>query len=224
MNNKKRLISFSISGWIALITVIVSIAALFLWQAVPSSINWLALKPSNILAGNYLWTLVTHIFVHGGITHLIVNMLAFLSLGGLCEKIIGRKRFLWFYLISGVFAGILSVLFAGYFGWNAVGQNLFGSPDMYMVGASGAIFAVAGLFVVLLPKLRFTILFFPFFSLPALVMVPLVLLATWLVSAWGGFAIGNVAHLGGFIAGIGYGFYLRVKYKRKVELIQRYFR
>ena len=186
-------------------------------------LDYLALKPDNILNGMYLWTLVTHMFFHGGFLHLLVNMVALFSLGRLCEMIIGRKRFFWFYLIAGIFAGLLSVLFSGFLG-AGIFEKVFGSGDLYMVGASGAIFGVAGLFVILLPRLKFTIIFLPFFSLPAYIMVPLVLVLTWVVTLTQGLNIGNVAHLGGFIAGITYGYYLKLKYRQKVKVIQRYFR
>jgi len=70
--------------------------------------------------------------------------------------------------------------------------------------------------------MTFSIIFLPFFSLPAYVMIPLVLFATWLVSAGTGFPIGNTAHFGGFLAGLSYGLYLKKKYSRKVRLLNKY--
>lgn len=226
VRNKKGFFPrLSITGWLIFINIIVFflfiILKLFFGDIV---FNYVALYPANILQGKYLWTLITHMFMHGGFLHLFVNMFVLYSLGNLSEKIIGRKRYFWLYLLSGVFAGLLSVLLAGYFGNSALGVAIFGKPDLFMVGASGAIFAIAGLFVVLLPKLRFSIIFLPFFSLPAYVMVPLVLLLTWLATAAANLPIGNVAHFGGFLIGLLYGFYLRAKYKKKVMLIQRYFK
>lgn len=213
--------------WIIVSSVVLSILLFILisfycteTQCVP--LDYLALKPESILSGNYLWTLVTHIFVHGGIFHLFINMFVLFSLGRLCETIIGRKRFVFFYLLAGIFAGVLSVLASGFFG-NSF-ESIFGGANTYMVGASGAIFGIAGLFVMLLPRLRFSIIFLPFFSLPAYIMVPLVLIITWIASVAGGLGIGNVAHLGGFLAGIFYGYYLRKKYQKKVAMLQRYFR
>lgn len=217
------LYSLSVTGWLILVTCIVSIVAFISFAVSLDTIAYFALKPSNILSGQYLWTLIVHMFVHGGIFHLLINMFVLFSLGGLCERIIGRKRMFWFYILSGVFAGLLSAVLAGFFGFG-FWEKVLGNADVYMVGASGAIFAIAGLFVLLLPKLRFMIIFLPFFSLPAYIMVPLVLVLTWAGSIAGGLPIGNVAHFGGFLAGIGYGWYLRVKYKRKVQMIQKMFR
>ncbi len=208
------------------LTVIISLIGLFLWSFEWSPfqgwIEYFALKPDNIIQGKYLWTLLTHTLVHGSVFHLIVNMFVLVSLGGFCEKIIGRKRFIWFYFGSGVFAGLFSALLSGFLGYGAW-ANVFGTPDLYMVGASGAIFAIAGLFTVILPRLKFSIIFLPFFSLPAFVMIPLVLVLTWVASIIFGFSIGNAAHFGGFIIGLIYGFYLRTKYPKKIIMLSRYF-
>ncbi len=226
----ERVKGFSIVFWIIVFTVFVS--GLFFILTVSQCegtlecrvVDYFALKPSSILQGDFIWTLVLHIFVHGSLGHLLINMFVLFSLGSLGEKIIGRKRFFWFYIISGIFAGLLSVLLAGVFGNYEFGGRIFGSPEIFMVGASGAIFAIAGLYVILLPKLRFSIIFFPFFSLPAYIMIPLVLFLVWGLSVVFNWPIGNVAHFGGFLAGIIYGVYLRRKYRRKVILLQRMIR
>ena len=54
-------------------------------------------------------------------------------------------------------------------------------------------------------------------------MIPIVLFATWIVSSSANFGIGNTAHLGGFLCGIVYGFYLRYKYPQKLVALGRHF-
>jgi membrane associated rhomboid family serine protease len=213
---------FSVVTWLIIANIVVSLVGFYFFSI--SKENYIALNATNILHGQYLWTLVTHMFAHANFIHLLVNMFVLFSLGGLCEKIIGRKRFFWFYIISGLFAGLLSVLLSGFYGNTELGARIFGDPNVYMVGASGAIFAIAGLYVLLLPRLRFMILFLPFFSLPAYIMVPLVLAVMWIASAAAGWPIGNVAHFGGFLAGILYGVFLRLKYARKIEKLQKMFK
>jgi len=213
----------SITLWLIIINVVFFIFGFFLIIINQNYINLIALKPSNILQGKYFWTLITSMFMHAGIFHLLINMFVLFSLGSLTEKIIGRQRFLWFYIFSGLFAGLSFVILAGFFGNSQLGNALFGNPETFAVGASGAIFAIAGLFIVLLPKIRFSIIFFPFFSLPGYIMVPLVLSLTWLASIFGNLPIGNSAHLGGFLMGLIYGFYLRRKYKNKVKALERMF-
>lgn len=213
----------SITGWLIFLNIVFFIIAYPLILFYENSINYIAIQPINFFSGYYLWTLVTSMFMHGGIFHLLINMFVLFSLGSLCEKIIGRKRYLWFYLISGIVAGLLFVFLAYFFGGSELGTKIFGSPETFAVGASGAIFAIAGLFMILTPKLRFSIIFLPFFSLPAYIMIPFVLFGTWLVSVSAGWGVGNTAHLGGFLAGVVYGLYLRQKYKRKTKMIEQYF-
>ena len=222
---RKRFIGSEISVTLKLILInIVFFIVAFLFLIFNESfINYIALKPSNILQGKYLWTLIIHFFMHGGIFHLLINMFVLFNLGMFMEKILGKKRFLWFYLISGIFAGLLSVFLSGYFGVSDLGARIFGSPEIFAVGASGAIFAIAGLFVVLLPKIRFAIIFFPFFSLPGYIMIPLVLVLTWIASFAGGWPIGNSAHFGGLVVGLIYGWYLRKKFPKKTQWLSREF-
>ncbi len=210
-------------GLIMLVTVLISIIAMIWWALEPGAISYFALRADFIASGQNLWTLILHMFVHANLMHLFVNMFVLFSLGGLCERLIGKRRFFGVYLVAGIFAGALSVVAALMFG-NGVVESIVGRANDFMVGASGAIFALAGLLMVLLPRLRFSIIFLPFFSLPAYIMVPAVLVITWIISVLAGWNIGNVAHFGGFAVGVGYGYYLRLKYRRKVKLLERHFR
>ena len=214
--------NWSVTNWLILINVIVFVLGIILINFSEDYIKYIAIQP-NLFLNGYIWTLLTSMFMHGGVLHLFVNMFVLFSLGNLCEKIIGRKRYLWFYLISGIVAGLMFVFLAYFFGNSALGARIFGSPEAFAVGASGAIFAVAGLFMILTPKLRFMIIFLPFFSLPAYIMIPFALFATWIVTAGVNWGVGNTAHFGGFLAGVVYGLYLRNKYKRKTAMISKHF-
>jgi len=199
---------------------------MILLQVIPNMFDYIALNPANIFQGKYLWTFLTSMFMHAPAfisLHLLVNMFVLFSLGRMMEKIIGKKRFLLFYLISGLIAGLSFVLLSYFLGDTELGMRIFGDPLMSAVGASGAIFAIAGLFMILTPKLKFMIIFLPFFSLPAYIMIPLVLFGTWLVSSSTGFLIGNTAHFGGFLCGVLYGLYLKNKYPRKTQMLNRQF-
>jgi uncharacterized protein len=218
--------NLSLTSLLIWINVIFFIVVLVAGIFYPEIVNLVALLPVSILQGKTLWALITHMFMHAGFFHLFINMFVLFSLGGLMEKIIGRKRFFWFYIISGLFAGILSVLLSGLFGNidGSLGQRIFGNPGMMMVGASGAIFAIAGLFVVLLPRLKFSIIFLPFFSLPGFIMIPLALVVMWVATVGAGLPIGNVAHFGGFLMGLIYGLYLKKKFSKKVTSLRKMFR
>jgi len=227
---KKDVSNYSATSILIWINIIFFILFTLLMFIIPNFLDYVSLKPDFFMKGKYLWTLLTHMFMHAPGTilpflsfHLFINMFVLFSLGRMMEKIIGKKRFLWFYLISGLFAGLLFIFLSFYFGNTDLGGRIFGSPLISAVGASGAIFAIAGLFMMLTPKIRFMIIFLPFFSLPAYLMIPLVLFGTWLVSSSTGFPIGNTAHFGGFLCGVIYGLYLRKKYPRKIQMLSRYF-
>jgi rhomboid protease GluP len=80
------------------------------------------------LSGQW-WRLLSYMFLHGGLMHIAFNMWCLWDLGALCESLYGRWTFAAIYLITGIGAGIASVA------WN---------PHVFSVGASGAIFGLAG--------------------------------------------------------------------------------
>jgi membrane associated rhomboid family serine protease len=176
--------------------------------------RFVAIDPYYILRGKYLWTFLSSMFMHAGFFHLFVNMLSLIFIGSLIEKLIGRKRYLWFYLISGIFAGILFVL--SYF--------ISGNLDLHVpaVGASGALFGLIGVLVLLTPNLPVYVMFIPI-PIKMKYAAPGILILLWLISIAGDVPIGNMAHLGGLVAGLVYGFYLRRRYKRKTSIIRKYF-
>ena len=210
---KKRLPKFSIT----LLLVILNVVCFFLFSALiyfkPNFLDYIALKPSNIINNFYFWTFLTSMFMHGGIFHLFANMFSFLFLGNFIEKILGKKRFLIFYIVAGLFAGIMFVL---------VSLILPIDFNAYAVGASGAIFGLIGLAMILTPNLPVYIMFIPI-PIKMKYAAPAMLILLWLISVFGGVSIGNTAHLGGFIVGLGYGFYLKKKYKNKTKYINKYF-
>lgn len=177
-------------------------------------ISYVALNPSSILQGKYLWTIITSMFMHAEVIHLFVNMVSLYFIGNLVEKLIGTKRYLWLYIISGLFAGLFFV-FTAY---------IFNSGlNTYAVGASGAIFGLGGILMFLTPDLPVYLMFIPI-PIKMKYAIPVLLLALWTLSLTVGLPVGNTAHLGGLIIGLVYGFYLRVKYKNKVIMIRKYFR
>ncbi len=176
-------------------------------------IDYVALKPLNISQGAYIWTFLTSMFMHANLFHLFVNMFSLFFIGSLIERILGPKRYLYFYLASGLFAGIFFVAFSLLFN---VDVNTFA------VGASGALFGVAGLMTILTPNLPLYVMFIPI-PIKAKYAIPGLLAILWLISITGEIPIGNTAHLGGLILGLGFGIYLRKKYKNKTRKIRKYF-
>ena len=213
--------NLSITNWLILINVIFYFLVIFISFANPNFLDYIALKPSDILHGKNLWTLLTHMFMHAPlfIFHLLFNMLTLFFIGNFVERIIGRKRYLSFYIISGIISGLffvfLSLLVGSSYFW---GTGLEWQP----VGASGALFAVAGLMTLLTPNLPLYVMFIPI-PIKAKYAVPGLLIVMALIAYSGRWPIGNAAHLGGFICGAVYGFYLRTKYKKKITILNRMF-
>ncbi|HLC87072.1 MAG TPA: rhomboid family intramembrane serine protease [Candidatus Nanoarchaeia archaeon] len=212
---KKRnfLSNLSITTILILINVIVFVILIPLLLLNILSLDYIAIKPSNILAGKYLWTFLTSMFMHGGFFHILVNMLSLFFVGVLIERVLGRKRYLYFYLIAGLFAGLFFVL-----------SSLIFKSDFntYAVGASGALFGLIGLLMLLTPNLPVYVMFIPI-PIKMKYAAPGILIVLWLISITLNVGIGNTAHLGGLIVGLIYGFYLRKKYKNKTKFISKYF-
>jgi uncharacterized protein len=197
------------------ILISLNIICFLIFLIIASKFGWdyIAIKPSNILQGNYIWTFLTSMFMHGGIFHLFVNMISLMFVGSLVERILGKKRYFWFYLLAGLFAGLVFVLLSLIF---TVDVNT------YAVGASGALFGLIGFLMLVTPNLPVYAMFIPI-PIKMKYAAPGMLIILWLISIAGNVPIGNTAHLGGLIAGLGYGFYLRKAYKNKVRAISRHF-
>jgi len=174
-------------------------------------LEFVALNPSLVIEQGFYWTFLTSMFMHGGVFHLFANMLSLFFVGGLLEKILGKRRFFWVYLISGIFSGVLFVLLSFVF---------TGDYTSFAVGASGAIFGLVGALLFLTPNLRVYMMFIPI-PIRLKYAAPGLLVLLWLISIAGNIPIGNTAHLGGLIAGVLYGIFLRVKFPKKVKMIDK---
>jgi len=205
--------SFFRSATMKIITVnvIFFLLVFFVSLFYPKIFDFIALQPSKLLA--MPWTLVTSLFMHANPFHLLMNMFSLLFLGGFLERLIGTKRFLFIYFLSGLLG---SILYASVF-------YLTGTGDLPAVGASGAIFGLGGMLAVITPRMPVYILFIPV-SMPMWLGVTLSLALLWIVSILANLPIGNLAHFGGLIAGLICAFYLRSKYKRRFRLISNHFR
>lgn len=161
-----------------------------------------AMTPSHFADGVNLediLTILTSMFMHGGLAHIGGNMVYLWIFGDNVEDRLGHSRYLAFYLVGGVVASLTHLL------------TNWGS-DLPTVGASGAISAVLGAYLVMFPASRIAT-FVPLGFFYKLTMVPAaVVLGLWFVFqffdgvlALGGADVGGVAvwaHIGGFVAGV----------------------
>jgi membrane associated rhomboid family serine protease len=149
----------------------------------------------------HLYAVVTSMFLHGGWMHIIGNMWFLWIFGDNIEDVMGHGKFLAFYLVCGVVAGLTQTLF------NA-------DSRVPMVGASGAIAGVMGAYLIKFPHARivtlvFIFIFFTTIEVPAVLML-LYWFAIQLFSGFGSIGYSHIsqggtawfAHVGGFIAGM----------------------
>ncbi len=161
---------------------------------VPELILFLGLVPIGVLARP--WTMVTNLFLHSGIGHILANMITLYFFGRYLCLLVGDKKFLIVYFIGGILGNIVYVLLA--------------PPLTIAVGASGAIFALGGTLAVMTPRLKI-------FVFPIPIPLPL-----WSAVIGGFFIISlfpNVAwqaHLGGLVFGLIMGYFFRRRERRFV--------
>jgi membrane associated rhomboid family serine protease len=170
---------------------------------------WLALRPYYVVHYFAVWQLFTYLFLHGGIMHLLLNMLTLWMFGVTLERDWGTRRFLKYYFLCGIGAGFCDVAV------NAV----LGNWNTSTIGASGAIYGLLLAFGVLHPET--TILFMFIFPIQAkfFVMIygAIALLGAMNVNS----GVSNVAHLGGMLFGL---LYLKTRLPKldTYELRRRY--
>lgn len=137
-----------------------------------------------VIQGHEFYRLITHFFLHFGFEHLFNNMISLLILGYSLEQVMGKVRFISLYFLSGILAGITSIVY-----------NMYVGQETISCGASGAIYGLMGALLVMLvigSRGRFSS------------EVPRYLLYIG-ISIYSGMqdtSIDNAAHIGGFVAGV----------------------
>jgi membrane associated rhomboid family serine protease len=159
-----------------------------------------SLIPSEIASGKNLITVLTAMFMHGGLLHIAANMIFFWAFGPEIEDMMGRTRYSVFYVSGGLVA---------------FGVQVAVNPDSLVptLGASGAIAAVMGAFLITFPHDRIrTVVFLGFFV--TIAFIPAILLVGFwfliqlfsevgsLVERQTGGGIAYAAHIGGFVFGM----------------------
>jgi membrane associated rhomboid family serine protease len=156
--------------------------------------QWFALVPYQTFGHGQLWRLVTYLFCHDphGPFHILFNMLTLWMFGVELEEMWGTRRFVLFYLASGVGSGLFSII-------------TFISPVMWftpVIGASGAIMALLTVYALYFPRRQILL----FFLVPVNVIVAVAIFG--IISLYGSMqAWGNVSHLthlGGIVIGVLY--------------------
>ena len=163
----------------------------------PSFTDLVAVQPSAVWQGGYIWQPFTYMWLHGGFAHIGMNCFVLWMFGSEVAMDWGTKRFLRFYLLCGIGAGFIIA------SWPFV-TLLFSSTDVkvldtYTLGASGAVYAVVLAYSLMWPDRRI-MLIFPPVSFRAIWLIPALLVMTIAMSGSEG-GISHVGHLGGVLVG-----------------------
>ncbi len=152
----------------------------------------IVLSPSTVAI--FPWTVVSSIFAHAGVTHLIFNMLGMYLWGSYLQSIIGEKRLIRVFFAGGLLGSVLSVIIYS-----------ISNPTVFVLGASGAIFAIAATLAMLRPNMRVMMIPVPIpMQLWKAVFGFMLLLSFIPGTAWPG-------HLGGLVAGALMGHFYKKK-------------
>jgi membrane associated rhomboid family serine protease len=185
--------------------LIISNTAIFILMALAGQLGmerrfWIfELVPQAVIYNFAIWQLVTYMFLHAGLLHILFNMLTLYWFGPDLERTWGLQRFLKYYFVCGIGAGICVVI-----------AELIAGSSTRTLGASGAIYGVLLAYGLLFPDR--TILFLFVIPMKVRHFVWLMgLLAFYSSISGGNSGVSNVAHLGGLLVGY---LYIRLKISR----------
>ncbi len=178
--------------------IITNVVAFLMLLVAPVLVAEFALIPRAVVEQFTIYQLVTYMFLHAGIGHLLVNMLGLWMFGTELERTWGTRFFTKYYFVCGAGAGVLTVL------WGL--SPLPFSESVYysaVIGASGAIYGVLLAYAMYFPHR--TVYMYFVFPIPAKYFVMIIGAITFLSSVGAGSGgVAHTAHLGGLIVGYVY--------------------
>jgi rhomboid family protein len=179
-------ISTAIKALIAA-NVVLFVASVFL-----PLVDRLGLVPKEVLEHLAVWRLGAYMFLHGGVFHILFNMLALWMFGAELERLWGTRYFVKFYFVTGIGAGALTVLFSLLpFGF---ARQLYAAD---VIGASGAIYGLLLAYGMYFPDRPIYMYFV--FPIPAKVFVAIMGAIALLSSLGDSGGVANATHLGGLV-------------------------
>ena len=187
----------AVFSWQELLTASAGRRAVVALGAIPAVLLTAARLPVELQWVPRYASVITSMFLHGGWTHLLGNLLFLWVYGNNVEAATGHGRFLVFYLSCGIVAVLAQCL-----------QNP--ASPYPIIGASGAISGVLGAYLMLFPRAKvLTLVLLPFFvttvRMPAMLLLSLwfaVQLLSDFAAPGGGVGVAFRAHVGGFLAGV----------------------
>jgi membrane associated rhomboid family serine protease len=168
-----------------------NVAAFVITSLLPVLKEYFGLVPALVLHRFWVWQLATYMFLHGGIFHILFNMLALWMFGAELERIWGTRYFLKFYFVTGIGAAVLTVLFS-LLPFDFARQVQFSNT----IGASGAIYGLLLAFAMYFPDRPILLVVFPVPAKIAVTILGGIALFSSLGESGG---VANATHLSGLI-------------------------
>ncbi len=170
-----------------LIIIVVNLAVFLINELDLVNRGWLAMNAVNVVQDGMWWQVFTYMYVHGSFNHILFNMLGLFFFGMALEDELGSWEFLLFYHLTGVLAGLASL-----------GIYLATSEThVYLLGASGAVFAVMLGFAAFRPQARVLVFFvIPLRARSLVILYTAVELFSQILDPYG--QIAHLTHLAGF--------------------------
>jgi len=182
---------WSATIWIIVITCIASLIDMF---SMGGLTQFGALSIEGV-RHFYVWQLFTYQLLHAGPIHLLFNMLWLFMLGPIIEPLMGKRRFISLYVLSGVVGGAIFLVTQKF----AIGEVL---EEAHLVGASASILGVMAGAVCIAPRMPIQF-WFPPVSIPLwVIFIAAIVMALLAIRVSGMNAGGEAAHLGGAVAGL----------------------
>lgn len=187
--------------WLLIANAVLFVIPVFFQRTLAPILDPLVLVPAEVVRDLHVWQLFTYMFLHSGIGNILWNMLALWLFGIELERVWGTARFVRFYFLCGIFAG-LTVIACAY---------IFGGVDVRTIGSSGAIYGILAAYALIFPDQ--TVLFG--FLIPmkskyfVMIIGGIVFLQSYMAASGAYSGIAVTADLGGLVAG-----YLLLRGKR----------
>lgn len=196
-NEKKNRNTSSVFASPSMTIIVICIISFFLRLLLGEPyVNAFQFVPDNFFTRP--WTVVTYIFIHWALLHLLFNMIVLYFVGTTLERRIGNRQFLLIFFVSGILSAI---------GYTLLSQPALGT-SLGLIGASGAIYGVLAALTVLEPDLRVYL----YFAIPMKLKYALLLFALFdFLMINSSDMIAHTAHLSGLFVGLYMGYLIKKK-------------
>ncbi|MBN1213818.1 MAG: rhomboid family intramembrane serine protease, partial [Candidatus Lokiarchaeota archaeon] len=198
--------------YIALVILVINIIVFIIQLTDPTGNMYIyeaAFVPKEFFEGKKILTIISSMFMHGDIVHILMNMWFFYVIADNCENFLGHFWFLTIYLLSGIAGSVLHALASLYI------PVLYDIPSL---GASGAVYGLIAVYGILFPKIKLKLIMSrvpQIIQAYHLMILYFITELTYALITFGTTGTAHFAHIGGFITGAIFAVIIRITKKKK---------